>query len=205
MKFPLRKNKGFTISEILISLAILTVIYLAVTAFQRDVWVYHMDLSNTLLAQQEAKLGLKGMIKELRTASTGSTGSYPLTVAATSSITFYSDINADGLKDEVRYYLATSTLRKRVIKPTGNPLSYSLSNAVYSEVVHNIANSTSTAIFSYYPSTYAGTTSPLTGAFDITQVRLIKITLTIEKDPNKVPVPMTITSQVSIRNLKDNL
>jgi hypothetical protein len=38
-----------------------------------------------------------------------------------------------------------------------------------------------------------------------TNVRLIKINLMIDVDPNRAPVIKTYTSQVSIRNLKDNL
>jgi len=36
-------------------------------------------------------------------------------------------------------------------------------------------------------------------------VRLVKITIVIDKDPQTPPGPMTLTTQISIRNLKDNL
>lgn len=200
-----KETRGVTLVEILVAVAIFSLIMLAVTSFQKDVWTYHTNLSNTLLGQQEAKQTIKTFVKEMRTASSGSNGAYTFSEAATSSVTFYSDINGDGLKDEVRYYLATTTLKKRVIVPTGNPLTYVLANATYSEAVHNITNSSTTPIFTYYPSTYAGTTSPLSSPVDLTAIRLVKITLIVEKDPNKSPVPMTLTSEVSVRNLKDNL
>jgi hypothetical protein len=50
-----------------------------------------------------------------------------------------------------------------------------------------------------------GTSSPLTQPVITTNVRLIKINLMIDVDPNRAPVIKTYTSQVSIRNLKDNL
>jgi hypothetical protein len=50
-----------------------------------------------------------------------------------------------------------------------------------------------------------GTSSPITQPVTPTDVRLIKINLIIDVDPNRAPVIKTYTSQVSIRNLKDNL
>jgi len=36
-------------------------------------------------------------------------------------------------------------------------------------------------------------------------VRLVRITIKIDEDPNRPPAALTSTTQVSIRNLKDNL
>ena len=57
----------------------------------------------------------------------------------------------------------------------------------------------------YFDSNYTGTSTPLSQPVQATQVRLIRITVRIEKDPNKSPGPLTATSQVFLRNLKNNL
>jgi hypothetical protein len=36
-------------------------------------------------------------------------------------------------------------------------------------------------------------------------VRLVKITVIVDANPAKMPAPRTFTTQVSLRNLKDNL
>jgi hypothetical protein len=89
-----------------------------------------------------------------------------------------------------------------VVYPTGNPLRYSTSTETVSSLVTDIAATTS--IFSYYNSIYTGTSSPLTNPPPITQIRLVKISLPIDKNGSRPPAAITVTSQVSIRNLKDN-
>jgi hypothetical protein len=145
------------------------------------------------------------MVKELRTASPGSNGSFTIVQAATNTLTFFSDIDGDLLKEQVRYYLATTTLKKGVIKPTGNPLTYNSNNESFFYLAYNIRNSSTTPLFQYFDAYYMGTSSPITQPVTPTDVRLIKINLIIDVDPNRAPVIKTYTSQVSIRNLKDNL
>jgi hypothetical protein len=72
------------------------------------------------------------------------------------------------------------------------------------EMVHNITNGNS-GIFSYYDSSYDGTTAALTTPVTISAIRLVKVSLVIDADPGKSPTAVTITTQTSIRNLKDNL
>ena len=57
----------------------------------------------------------------------------------------------------------------------------------------------------FISSNYDGITDPLPSPIDTLNVRLIKINLIIDHDPVKSPPPFLMTTQVSIRNLKDNL
>jgi prepilin-type N-terminal cleavage/methylation domain-containing protein len=198
-------NKGFTLVETLIGIAILVLITMTISSFQKNVITYNKYGGDVLQSAQDAQAILRTMVAELRASKPGSNGSYPLVQTATSSITFYSDIDDDGLQDQIRYFLSTTTLRKGVIKPTGSPLSYLSANENISILGINIKNSTSTAMFEYYDNSYTGTSSPLIQPINVSVVRLIKINLTIDADPNRSPLPRTYTSQAMLRNLKDNL
>jgi Tfp pilus assembly protein PilW len=197
--------KGFSLAEIVVVVGILGMIMVAVSGFQRDVFVNTKFASDSLSTTQDSRNILRMMVRELRTSSSGNDGSYPIITAASSSISFYSDVDADGLKDKVRYYIATTTLKKGLIKPTGSPLTYVAANEVFSTLAYNLKNSTSTPLFEYYDNAYAGTSSPLTQPVNISNVRLVKINLMVDVDPNKSPNVRTYTSQVNLRNLKDNL
>jgi len=70
--------------------------------------------------------------------------------------------------------------------------------------VHGVVNG-STPVFTYYNSSYNGNTPPLTLPVSILDVRLIKISIITDDDPSKPPSPINVTTQVSFRNLKDNL
>jgi hypothetical protein len=145
------------------------------------------------------------MVSELRRTAQPSTGAYPIELASSTGITFYSDINNDGNVDKVRYYLNGKGITKGVTPPTGSPVTYNSANEVKSTIINYIKASSTLPIFQYYTASYSGTTSPLTIPVDITAIRLIKTTLIIDTDPNRSPIPIVATSNVTLRNLKDNL
>ncbi len=198
-------QKGFTIIELLISIAIITALTVSVTSFQRDVFYLNNTLQSSLNAQLDARHVVKIAVAELRKASPSSLGAYPIELASSTGITFYSDIDSDGQKEKVRYYLSGTTIKKGVIAPSGNPLTYSSANEKTTTLINSVVASTTVPLFQYYSSTYTGTTSPLSIPVDVSTVRLIKITVIIDNNPAHSPAPIIITSQVTLRNVKDNL
>jgi prepilin-type N-terminal cleavage/methylation domain-containing protein len=200
----IKKNNGFTLLEILITMVIFTLIMGVVTLFARDLFYYNSVFSSGLTSYDEARKILQPISSEIRSASPSSLGAYPIETAGDTTFTFFSDINSDGLKERVRYFLSGSTLMKGVIVPSGSPMQYLSNTETLSEIVHNIRNG-STPIFTYYDANYNGETAALTQPVSILSVRLVKITLVLDTDPNRSPTPVTVTTEVSLRNLKDNL
>ena len=198
-------QKGFTLIEILVAVAILGVIMVAISTFQVNIFKFNKYSSDVLQSSQDARSILRTMVTELRTSQPSNNGAYPIVLAATSSITFFSDTDADGLQEQIRYYLSTTTLKKGVIVPTGSPLTYNSNQEKFFYLAYNIKNGTSSPLFEYFDNTYAGTSSPLTQPVTVSKVRLVKINLLIDADPNRSPLPRLYTSQVMLRNLKDNL
>ncbi|MFZ3011659.1 MAG: hypothetical protein WA060_01515 [Minisyncoccia bacterium] len=199
------KNKntpGFALIETLFGIAIFILIVGALTLFSRNVWTYNSFISAGLVDTNEGRKILKTMISEIRTASTSDTGTYVIGQAGASSFTFYSNIDSDILKEKVRYFLSGTTLQKGITKPTGSPLSYNSLNEKISTLAENVRN---TSIFEYFDEDYDGTTAPLPFPVNIPSVRLVKITITIDQDPNRPPTETIFSTQVSLRNLKDNL
>ena len=199
-----RNNIGFSVIETLVTIFILTLVGMAVWTFQKDVFSLNSNISSSLDAQQEARKAFKAMSAEIRSISPSSTGSYPIAEASSTSFTFYGDIDNDGLKERLRYFLDGSALKKGVLKPNGNPLAYNPINEIVAEIVRDIANG-ATPIFDYYDTNYDGTTAPLAQPVSVIPTRLVKMTFIIDKNPLRPPAPITMTTQVSMRNLKDNL
>jgi prepilin-type N-terminal cleavage/methylation domain-containing protein len=197
-------NKGFSLVEILVVVAIAAAIFMAVFNFGVGIFSFNSNAQNNLTAQSDARRVLKDIIKELRSASPGSLGSYPITLASTTAITFFADIDNDIYKEQIRYFLQGKELKKGVIKPVGSPLTYDPDNEQISTLIGDIDNG-STPIFEYFDSNYTGTSTPLAQPVQITKIRLIRATFKIEKDPNKSSGPIIVESQVFLRNLKDNL
>lgn len=197
-------KSGFSVVEVLVGIFILTLIGFAIFSFQKDIFSMNRIILGNLTAQDEARRAIKSMSAEIRTASPSNLGAYALSQTATSSFTFYSNIDSDSFKERVRYFIDGTALKKGVIKPSGSPLAYNPANETISELIHDMAN-TAVATFDYYDTGYDGTTSPLVEPIDISMVRLIKITIVIDRDSQLLPGPITLTTQISMRNLKDNL
>jgi prepilin-type N-terminal cleavage/methylation domain-containing protein len=195
---------GFTLVEIIVAVAIASVIFLAVFNFGNDIFSFNSNAQKNLSAQSDARRVLKSIVKELRSTSPSSLGSYPITLASTTAVTFFANLDSDVYKEQIRYFLQGKELKRGIIKPSGTPLSYNPANEQISILVRDINNGTS-PIFEYFDSSYTGTSTPLVQPVQITKVRLVRITLKIEKDPNKSLGPIIVQSQVFLRNLKDNL
>ncbi|GAH01165.1 unnamed protein product [marine sediment metagenome] len=60
------------------------------------------------IAIEEARRGVSIMVKEIREATSGEDGSYPIEKAGNKEFIFYSDVDKDGAIERVRYFLGGS-------------------------------------------------------------------------------------------------
>jgi len=203
-KKNINQEKGLTLVELIVTMAICTLIIMAVGLFARDTFYYNDIFSGGLTSYDQARKILQPIASEIRSASPSSLGSYPIEETGNTEFIFFADNNNDGLKERIRYFLSGTSLKKGVIIPSGSPLQYASGNETITDIIDGVRNG-STPIFAYYDTNYNGSTAPLSQPVTIMNVRLIKITLVIDADPNRPPSAVTVTTQVSMRNLKDNL
>ncbi|MEY2664360.1 MAG: hypothetical protein RIT04_168, partial [Candidatus Parcubacteria bacterium] len=97
-----RVQKGMTIIETIIAFAIVGLIVSAIAAFQGNIFTYNKQISNSLITSQDARAILRTMVTELRSASSGSDGSYAIVTAATNTLAFFADTNGDSIKEKIR-------------------------------------------------------------------------------------------------------
>ena len=98
-------QKGFTLIETLVAIAIFILALGAVTTFIIMAYrtqAYTLGQSGAI---NEARRGIETMVKELREARMADDGSYIIEKAEDYEIVFYSDIDKDGLTERVRYFI----------------------------------------------------------------------------------------------------
>src|SRR3989344_1177612 len=198
---PIRNNEsGLTLLELIIGFTILIGILVAIGLFASDIFSSSNLFTKSFEAQQEIQGTIQEMNPQIRSMGPSNIGSYPIAAAASSSLIFYSDIDNDGLFEQIRYFLSSNTFKKGVIKPTGQPLTYNPANEIIVDVVHNMM-ATTTGIFSYYDSNYTGSQPPMVFPVDISTIKTIGITISA-RDPSQ-NLPIIYSTQLTPRNLRN--
>lgn len=197
--------KGMTLIEILIAVGIFSATVIIFGSFSSDIFIYNRIFSEQLEAENDLRNILNPFPSEVRSAALSDRGDYPILIAREKEFIFYTDIDYNGSRERIRYFVEDDTFKKGILESTGNPEVYDLNNEVITDVVRNVVNENS--FFTYYGSDYDGESSSTALAQPVLPnlVRLVGITVAVDADPNQLPNEVSVSTQVSIRNLKDNL
>ncbi len=192
---------GFTLIEIVVSMAITVVIAILLVRLARDTTDSTLRFNNQLVTQQQIEQTLQLIVPEIRSISQGIDGSYPIAAAASSSFQFFSDVDRDGKLDKVRYFMNGNILQKGIIKPAGSPASYPTSTEIISDLVSGIVSGTQ--VFSYYGSaaTSSGST-PLPSPINVLSIKTVKVTIVADQGLPGKPSLAGAETSANIRNLR---
>ena len=194
------EGAGFTLFELVIGITLLTLAVLLIGSFGLDIFESQITFGSALGIQQEVQQTIKTILPELRSARTSDNGSYPIFVAASNSLIFYSDANGDGSTEQIRYFLENETLKRGEISPVGTPAVYDPSKEKMEEMVHLVPDE-APAIFEYFNLGYTGTEQPIAQPINVSEIRHIKVNINV--DPGIVGSSLfNFSAQVTLRNLR---
>jgi type II secretory pathway pseudopilin PulG len=194
-------QKAFSIIETLVAITIFSVATIAIMAFVIQNYQTLRRINEQIEAQNQARKAIKTMIKEFRNANVADTGAYTIESASSTSLVFFANIDSSSDRERIRYFLEDSELKKGVIKPSGMPIEYNPADEVITTVARYVRNLS----FLYFDGNYTGTEDPLSEPINVTQVKFARISLEVDVVPNVKPDGFTLTSEVNLRNLKENL
>ena len=190
-------KRAFTLVETIVVVALTAFVLMVISGLIVYFYRTNAYVLEETKALESARRSVSSAIVNLRGASYGADGSYPVATAATSSITFYTSVGTAPTVNKVRYYLSGTTLYRGVTTPAGNPPSYTGQTEATTLVIDNIRNGTSTAMFTYFDSTGTQLASPV----NIGQIASIRITVMTDVNPNRAPDVYTLTGSATLRNL----
>ena len=201
-----KKEAGFTLIEAVVVVAIFTLIAYGLIELVSSIIVSSSKQSALLTGSDQARKLAFQITTELREATPSSIGAYPLDTASGQQIIFYSNVDADSSIERVRYFLQGTTLKRGIVKPSGNPLSYNLAGETVTDVQNDVANG-ATDIFLYYDGSYNGVAgNPFTSPVSVIAVKYVKVNLKItNRGGIKNTNSYTVTAGAAFRNLKTNL
>lgn len=194
---PVRTRRAFTLIETLVTVALTAAMFTVIAVMIQYFYRTNAYALEEAQAVASARVSIENLTKDLRGASYGADGSYPITEAATSSITFYTDLGADGVVEKVRYHLFAGTLYRSVTEPSGTPPSYPVAAEQTTLVVPNIRNGT-TSLFQYFDAGGAELLPPVHTA----SVASVRITVLADVNPDRAPNVYTFFGSATLRNVR---
>ena len=190
-------RKGFTLVETVVVVALTAFILIALAYLIQYFYRTNAYTLEQSQAVNSARRSIENAMADLRGASYGTDGSYPIAQAATSSMTFYANIDSDAAIEKVRYYLSDSALYRGTTKAGGNPPSYSGQPETTTLVIDNIRNGTSTPLFTYYDASGGALADPV----DLSTVASVQVEVLTDVNPNRAPNVYTLVGSATLRNL----
>lgn len=207
-KISARYRGGVSIIEILVIAGITATIVFTVVSFRSNLGSLENFVNQRLQSSQDIKQTMQILTTEIRSAGPSSLGSYPIESASTSSVTFYSDIDKDGLFERVRYFLFSNAsgtvIKKGVIRPAGNPLVYATSSEIITTAISNVIVNQLIPLFKFYDSAFTGSQAPLSPPIDATKIRIVQLSVYADINPTKTPKAEFFMTTVAVRNVRSN-
>ncbi len=146
------------------------------------------------------------LVKEIREARLPEGSASTIVSTDTNEIIFHSDVDHDDTIEQVHYYLDVSDqnnqkLHRRVIKPVaGQPTNFDISEgATFTDeiIADHIINAPSQPIFSYFNGKH-----PMTTADSLYLIRLVRIVIYADYNPDREPPPFKLETDAQLRNPK---
>ncbi|MBI4088177.1 hypothetical protein HY418_02215 [Candidatus Kaiserbacteria bacterium] len=190
-------NRGATLLEVAVWVSVFTFVLGAIVT---SIIYFYRTNTYTLgqaTAVSSGQRGLNNMMRVIREAAYASDGAYPIISMATSSFSFYADVDTDASIEKIRYFLQGTTLFEGVVEASGNPPVYTGAEATstVAEYIRNIAQATST--FRYFDKNGA----LMSDYSKIGSVRFVTVNLVVDVDTTELPPEITLRSSAGIRNL----
>jgi hypothetical protein len=194
------RYRGISLVETVVVIAITAAVSGALLSAIRCFYVNNEYVIEATTAVENARRGLALSLSELREASYGDDGAYPVESAATSSVTFYSDTDTDGAIEKVKIWAYNGSLYTVVTNSGGNPPTYTGQASATTSIVSDLRNGTSTPVFTYFDSSGAQLS---TSATPVASIATVKATVQIDINPNRAPQIYTLYGSATLRNLRD--
>ena len=168
---------------------------------------YSMEMGKSAFVVSRS---VSDLTQYLRRTRQSDAGLYPIVTADDNDLVFYSDYDKDGDTERLHVYFtgATDTVSMGVREPsfTVFPPTYAAGDGETFTLAEHIVNDpVNDPMFSYYNKDYPGDTdhNPVATPAVVSEIRLVKIFLKINIDPNNAPDNIQQETFVELRNLND--
>jgi prepilin-type N-terminal cleavage/methylation domain-containing protein len=189
-------SAGYSLIELLVVMGIISLISVPLTSFM----IRGVTSFTFLEAQSNTSLELNTLSARVTKVIRGTTG---IDTAQPNTLILYGYFSPqDTVIKKIRYFISGTNLDIGVTPPTGTAPSYTydpLNEVITTTRVDLVMGGQ--PLFTYYDD--SGNT--LSGAFNASQVKEVGLFISANPNQRAVPVPISLSTKVTLRNLKVNL
>lgn len=192
---------GMTLMELIIAMSIMTLAMGGFSLLFVRSWTQNGFILETGMASANASRAVEGIVKEIRKARQADNGGYLIDSGDSFSLTFYEDIDDDGVTERVHYFLENGTLKRGIREPTAPPSpTYASGDGTVTVLASFIDNQNNEPLFFYFGDNYPADTTPLSVPVTVNDVYLVRVKAIVNIDPVHAPNDVTIESIAKLRN-----
>lgn len=189
------KKRAFSLAEMVVVIGLLAIITVVVAAFlSQSLKSYRIKRQSIELQEKAAQV----MRKFEQTVRAGS----KVISADQNELVFYRffDLTSSD-PTKVRYFIEGTQFKIGLTEPVGiaPDITYPSTEEKIDLIVPDVTNTN--LLFRYYN----GSSDELTLPVDTTSVRMVELTISLDQNGGNPPGPITETTKVNLRNMKDNL
>jgi len=190
--------RGLTLVEMVITISIFSIIM--VVLVQSIIFFYRSNTSSLEQSYQvnSARKGSAVLVKNIREATYGDDGSYPLSNIGSTTVVFFSDTENDDSVEKITYSLSGTTLIRNVLESSGTPPVYTGGGVDHLVSTYVRNEEEGVPLFRFYD--VNGT--EITDYENVSDVRSVTINLVVNVQPIRAPQEFTLRSSATLRNLK---
>lgn len=190
-----RSKRGMTLIELIVTISIMTVVTAAVMGIIQSFYKDNDYLIAETAALASARSGVDKTVYDLRQATYGDDGSYPIAAAGTSTLTVYANADHGSDVEKLQYTLLNNTLYTQMTYATGSPPTYTgkQSTTTIATYVQNTAD----PVFTYFDSSGNQLSSSST---NLAAIASIRVKVEINLNPNRGPNTFTLSETATLRN-----
>lgn len=193
-------TRAFTLIETVVVVGLTGLVGLGLLSMIAFFYRSNAYLLEATSANESASRGITETLTSLRESSYGEDGAYPIAAAATSSVTFYADLDKDAAIERVRFYLSGGILYRGLTEAGGNPPSYAGQPEAITTIATDVKNASSTPAFRYFDEAGA----ELTGTIDTARIRTVRTRFDVDINPQRAPNIQVLEGAATLRNLIDS-
>lgn len=188
-------KKGFTLIEMIVVIGLISLMTLLIASMlSQSVKNYRIKRQSVDLEEKSAHV-----LREFEQTTRAAT---KILTANTSELSFYRFANLTDVSPvKVRYFMSGTQFEIGVTQPFGTPpnVAYPSANEAVTLIIPNVTNGSS--LFEYFD----GNNVKIINLSDLSIIKMIGLTISLDMNTAKTPVPVVSSTKVNLRNMKNNL